>query len=112
MPREPKPYAYRGWYCTSARGLVNQRLCPVSQGMNEAKRLLYAHLAEIDAARREFPSPGKGVRPQADPTKVLLCDAHDDYLDAVKSEVTQDTYDGYVRKLKPLEILRNWAAGG
>src|SRR5438128_2710774 len=66
MPREPRPYLYRGYYVTDARGTVHHKLCPESEGMVEAKKQLHAYLARIDEGQRngdrQYP-PGPGIRP-------------------------------------------------
>jgi hypothetical protein len=37
MPRKPKPYAYRGYSCTSIGGVQHQKLCRVEEGLQQAE---------------------------------------------------------------------------
>jgi integrase len=106
MPRRPKPYKYRGWYVTDAGGVPHHKLCPIEEGMAEAEKKLRKHLTAMDEAREESPTPGPGVRPaafapEASPHGKLVCDAHDDFLDAKKVESEELTYVHYVDKLAP-----------
>jgi integrase len=88
MPREPKPYAERGWYISRPH---NQylKLCPVSDGMAEAKRLLREKLAAMDAERQQM---GGRLAP-----KLTVEELFGLFLDVVQAEKDEDTYLDYRR---------------
>jgi integrase len=106
MPRRPKPYKYRGWYVTDSGGIPHHKLCPVELGMVEAERELRRYLNRLDDERTHTPTPGPGVRPAtlvaADcPYGKKVHEAHDEFLDAKKTDGEALTYKHYVDKLLP-----------
>ncbi|MDY3551799.1 hypothetical protein R5W24_000878 [Gemmata sp. JC717] len=59
MPREPKPYVERGWYISRPGGQY-LKLCPVADGMTEARRLLKLELGRLEtsaSSRADAPRP-------------------------------------------------------
>jgi integrase len=88
MPREAKPYVERGWYISRPN---NQylKLCPVSDGMTEAKRLLREKLAAMDAERQQM---GGRLAP-----KLTVEELFGLFLDVVQAEKDEDTYLDYRR---------------
>ncbi|AMV29378.1 site-specific tyrosine recombinase XerC [Gemmata sp. SH-PL17] len=53
MPRVPKPYVERGWYISRPSGQY-LKLCPVEEGMTEAKRILQLKLGELEHEREQM----------------------------------------------------------
>src|SRR5207248_10293457 len=96
MPRRAKPYKYRGWYVTDAGGVPHHKLSPVELGMVEAERELRKYLTRLDRERDLVPTPGPGVRPVAvppdSPYGKKVHEAHDELLDAKKTDGEPPTY--------------------
>jgi integrase len=93
MPKAPKPYKYRGYFCTSVGGTQHQKLCPVEDGVEQAK---YA-LARLIVQRADEPAsekPRKGLA-------ATVAEAHDEYLDYIKAERSAKTYTHRIDMLRP-----------
>jgi integrase len=86
MPRKPKPYLRRGWYCTDSGG-VHRKLCPESEGLAAAGRLLdaspspprqltVAAAAELYAHHADTYYTGHDGRPTREPAKCRAALAH------------------------------------
>jgi integrase len=88
MPREAKPYAQRGWYISRAGGQFI-KLCPVSEGMTEARRLLRLKQGEQEAEREQM-----GGRL---PAKLTVTDLFLDFLEHVELTNDGDTFLDYRR---------------
>jgi integrase len=88
MPREAKPYPERGWYVSRPHGRY-LRLCPIEQGMGEAKRLLKVELGKLEAEREEM---GGRLPSQMTVTELLAL-----FLEAVEAEKDADTFLDYQR---------------
>jgi integrase len=98
VARPPKPYAYRKHFCTSAGPVSHYKLCPVEEGMAEAKRQLLLYLARVEDERQKNPTPSRTILPGG---RHLVHHLHDAYLAGIQSEVAARTFSGYVEKLKP-----------
>src|SRR4051812_23468929 len=111
MPREAKPYLYRGYYVTDARGSPHHKLCPEVEGMVEARRQLRTYLHRLDEEQRRGdrpPTPGPGVTPRIHPdcqAGLKVHEAHEAFLDFKESENPEGrahlTYVHYRDKLLP-----------
>lgn len=88
MPREAKPYLERGWYISRPAGQY-LKLCPESEGMAEAKKLLREKLAAMDAERAQM---GGRLAPKLTVEELLGL-----FLDVVETEKDEDTYLDYRR---------------
>lgn len=88
MPRQAKPYVERGWYVSRPAG-VYLRLCPVEDGMTEAKRLLKLELGRLEAEREQL-----GGRL---PTKLTVLELFVLFLETVEAEKDDDTFRDYQR---------------
>lgn len=105
MSRRAKPYKYRGWYVTDAGGVPHHKLSPVELGMIEAERELRRYLQRLDDERVQSLTPGPGIRPAILAPDSLhgkkVHEAHDEFLDAKRSDGEARTYKHYVDKLLP-----------
>src|SRR4051812_48271432 len=90
MARHAKPYAERGWYVSRPAGHY-LRLCPVEDGMTEAKRLLTMELGKLEAGREKM-----GGRL---PTKMTVTELFLAFLEHVHAEKDDDTFLYYQRWL-------------
>lgn len=100
MPRKPKPYVKRGYYCTSIGGVQHQKLCPVEDGLRQAEIALARLLVHQDDVKNGVvPAPKKG--PVAVPAAPTVAQALDDYMTFVQSESAGATYLFYREKLMP-----------
>ncbi|MDB5312745.1 MAG: site-specific tyrosine recombinase XerC [Gemmataceae bacterium] len=88
MPREAKPYIEREWYISRPHGQY-LKLCPVADGMTEARKVLRAKLAEHEADR-ERPG-GQG------PSKLTVEELLALFLETIEAEKDPDTFDYYRR---------------
>ncbi len=88
MARQAKPYAERGWYVSRPNG-VYLRLCPVEDGMTEAKRLLKLELGKLETEREEM-----GGRL---PTKMTVTELLVLFLEDVQATKDHDTFRDYQR---------------
>jgi integrase len=88
MPREAKPYVERGWYISRAGGQY-LKLCPVADGMTEARRLLKMRLGELEAERETM-----GGRL---PTKLTVTEVFVAFLEEVERTKDEDTFLDYQR---------------
>jgi integrase len=115
MPRRPKPFLYRGWYCTNAGGVPQQKLCREEEGLRQAELALARLLVQRADAQQEakLAVPGPGVRaggPQpsdayapglAGPQARMVADVFNEFLDMKKVENDELTYIHYRDKLTP-----------
>jgi hypothetical protein len=107
MPRVPKPYPHKGWFRTNVGGKHGHPLCRIDEGLTKARRLLHIYLgqvAEAQASGQATKPVGSGIRshPLDDPAHGKLAgEAHDEFLDFVKSENEPLTYRHYVSTLVP-----------
>jgi integrase len=107
MPRKPKPYEYRGHYCTSVGGEQHQKLCPIEMGMKHAEvclaRLLVAR-HEAAMTGKQAPAPvvvqGSVLPPPGAP--VSITQAIDAFLRFKQSEADARTFAWYRQCLRPL----------
>src|SRR4051812_44294350 len=91
MARPPKPYLYRGHYCTSLGGVSHRRLCPEAAGAAKAREML---------ARLVVASPASGAAPpdrRLPPAGVTVAAAIDEFLDFARADCAPATY-AYSRK--------------
>ena len=90
MARQAKPYVERGWYVSRPSGRY-LRLCPVEDGMTEAKRLLKIELGKLEAEREKM-----GGRLSM---KMTVIELFLSFLEQVKAEKDDDTFLYYQRWL-------------
>jgi len=88
MPREAKPYAQRGWYISRPGGTFI-KLCPVSEGMTEARRLLKLKLGDQEVERELL---GGRLPPKLTVTELFL-----DFLQFVRVTEVEATFLYYQR---------------
>jgi integrase len=88
MPREAKPYVERGWYISRPFGQY-LRLCPESDGMTEAKRLLKLELGRLEGERDRM---GGRLAPKLTVTELFVL-----FLESVEAEKDDDTFRDYQR---------------
>ena len=88
MPREAKPYVERGWYISRAAGQY-MKLCPVSDGMTIARRLLKLKLGELETEREQL-----GGRL---PAKMTVTELFVMFLEEVEATKDEDTFRDYQR---------------
>ena len=111
MPRPPKPFLYRGWYCTNAGGIPQQKLCREEEGRRQAElalaRLLVQRADAQQEAKLDVPGPGIRVNPDAyapglaGPSAKLIAEVFDEFLDVKRVENDELTYIHYRDKLTP-----------
>jgi hypothetical protein len=92
MPRQAKPYKYRGWYVTDSGGEVHHKLVPIEKGLAEAAKELRKYQTQIDEARELTPTAGLGIRVAGNPHGKKVHEAHDEFLDAKKTDGEPLTY--------------------
>src|SRR5207237_9672529 len=88
MPRQAKPYVERGWYISRPFGQY-LRLCPVEEGMTEARRLLKLELGRLEADREKM-----GGRL---PAKLTVTEMFVLFLEDVQATKDEDTFHDYQR---------------
>ena len=88
MPREAKPYVERGWFISRAGGQY-LRLCPVADGMTEARRLLKLRLGESEAEREQLGGPL--------PAQLTVTEMFVMFLEEVQATKDDDTFLDYQR---------------
>lgn len=88
MPREAKPYVERGWYISRAGGQY-LKLCPVSDGMTEARRLLKLELGRLEAEREQT---GGRLHARLTVTEMFVL-----FLEDVRATKDEDTFLDYQR---------------
>lgn len=88
MPREAKPYQERGWYVSRPNGQY-LRLCPVNDGMAEARRLLKLELGRLETEREETGGRVLG--------KLSVSELFALFLEDVETGNTEDTFLDYQR---------------
>jgi hypothetical protein len=118
MPRRPKPFLYRGWYCTNVGGVPQQKLCKEEEGYRQAELALARLLVQRADAQQEakLNVPGPGIRADLPPVLVTqngdpqlltgpkaktVVEVHDEFLDMKKVENDEATYVHYRDKLAP-----------
>jgi integrase len=121
MPRRPKPFLYRGWYCTNAGGVPQQKLCKAEEGYKNAETALARLLVQRADAQQagKLNVPGPGVRPNlppvlptqaageayapglAGPQSKTVAEVYNDFMDMKKAETTGGTYFWYRDTLDP-----------
>lgn len=89
MPRQAKPFKYRGWWATKVGGVWN-KLCPDSEPRKTAEKLLRELLVQRDSAPAGKPAPLLAVWE--------LCDQ---FLDFVKLNRAERTFQDYHDCLQP-----------
>lgn len=88
MPREAKPYVERGWYISRAAGQY-MNLCPVAEGMSEARCLLKLKVGELEAEREQM--SGR-LAPKLTVVELFVA-----FLEHVKLTKTEATFLDYQR---------------
>src|SRR5262249_35483089 len=119
MPRQAKPFLYRGWFCTNAGGKPQQKLCREEEGRKQAELALARLLVRREDARQEgklaVPGPGIQASPGsasqqgngnyapglAGPQPKTVAVVYDEFMEAKKSETDPATYTWYRDKLDP-----------
>jgi integrase len=96
MPRDPKPYLYRGWYRTDAGGFPKHKLCKEARGIVEAKRQLRLYLTELENNREKFTSS----MPRQDGF-LSVEEAVQRFLEFKEGEVSSNTFEFYQDRLRP-----------
>lgn len=87
MPRQAKPYAERGWYISRPNGTY-LKLCPIADGMGEARRVLKLKLAELE---QERDPTGR------QPTRLTVTELFGLFLEDVQTNKDEDTFRDYQR---------------
>lgn len=88
MARQAKPYVERGWYISRPFGHYIS-LCPVEEGMIEARRLLAIQLGRLEAEREQM-----GGRL---PAKLTVAELFALFLEDVQLTKDADTFRDYQR---------------
>jgi integrase len=109
MARRSKPFLYRGWYCTNAGGVPQQKLCREEQGHKSAEVALARLLVQKADAKQEgkLAVPGPGVRAIAEqyapglagPQPKTVAEVFNDFMTVKKAETDEATYSWYQDKL-------------
>jgi hypothetical protein len=104
MPRPPKPYVFREWFCTNFGGVAKQKLCRVEEGYKAAELALARLVVQRADAEQEGTAgvPGRGV--QADLPPVLpTCGAG---LGGPKARLVGEVFDEFldVKKVETEEL--------
>jgi hypothetical protein len=115
MARRAKPFRYRGWYCTNAGGVAQQKLCREEEGYKNAEIALARLLVQRDDAKKEgnLTVPGPGIRAElppvlptqqfatglAGPQPKTVAEVYDDFMAVKKAETAEETYEWYQDKL-------------
>jgi hypothetical protein len=101
VARTPKPYLYRGWYCTGVYGIVNHKLCPESEGPAEAAKQLGLWMAMIEDKRRLAGCDNAHKVLAINPATVTVAAALDEFMKLTRSQICHNTLRGYVARLRP-----------
>jgi integrase len=99
MPSRPKPFVYRGWYCTNAGGVPQKKLCREEEGLKKAELALARLLvqrADGTAKARPRATHAPGLEGPRSPT---VAETYDAFMDVKKTETRKGTYDWYRDKL-------------
>lgn len=115
MPRPPKPFIFRDWYCTNYGGVPKQKLCKVAEGLKAANvalaRLMVQRADGVQEGTLGVSGAGK-IAPQtrsrreesygeglAGPSEKTVAQVFDEFLDFKESETDPTTYQHYRDKL-------------
>jgi integrase len=101
MARHPKPYLYRGWYCTGVYGIVNHKLCPEGEGFAEAVKQLGLWMATVEDKRRLAGCDNVNRAPAANPATVTVAVALEEFIKFTRSRISPNTLRSYLLRLQP-----------
>jgi integrase len=101
MARTPKPYLYRGWYCTGVYGIVNHKLCPESEGSAEAAKQLGLWMAMIEDKRRLAGCDNAHKVLAINPATVTVAAALEEFMNFTRAKIGASTLRSYVARLRP-----------
>src|SRR4051794_1027484 len=109
MPRKAKPFLYRGWYCTNAGGVPQQKLCKEEEGFKKAEialaRLIVQRADGVQEGGVKVAGPGIKAdlppvlptrQPQANyapglggPQPKTVAEVYDEFMDIKKAETDE-----------------------